>query len=462
MEIIFKEKFEVKMSQIILIEPNKEMQDVYTANLSTYTGANVILRQGSEEAIQLLEILPSIDLVITHAKLEDSKIIEKIHEFLKNKNLAIPILAIGLKENSSEGIIQLPEKITCKELVNSAAKILGITAKDLREMIVPEYLPAPLRYFYQFDKSCCDVFIRIKKQKNEYQFIKRFHIGATIDRSKVEQYEEEGMKYFFIGSKDRLKLTNHFTDIVLKKLEREDLSQNERIEAESEVYELVQDKILEIGVSPETLEVAEIGIKSMTKGIEKSKEQNSKLSGYLKSVLADKTSYAYKHCYLISIICHSILENIEWANPEHIEKLCFVSFFHDIPITDEKLLRIHNNEEMEKANLSDDEEMKVYSHAFDAAKLLGKSDKIPLDADKVIIQHHGDLNGRGFSEVFSDRLMPLAIIFMIAEEFAHVMLNAGEKHFNAKDFIQQLRIKYEKESFKKITLALEKGLSAGH
>ena len=59
------------MSQTILIEDNPDINNLFTLNLQSYAGTNIIHRKNADEAIELLKILPTVNLILARNKIQN-------------------------------------------------------------------------------------------------------------------------------------------------------------------------------------------------------------------------------------------------------------------------------------------------------------------------------------------------------------------------------------------------------
>ena len=78
------------MSQTILIEPNDDFKKLYTLNLTTYAGTDIIDRANANEAIALLKILPQINLIITTPKVENEYTAVDLYKYIQKYELIFP------------------------------------------------------------------------------------------------------------------------------------------------------------------------------------------------------------------------------------------------------------------------------------------------------------------------------------------------------------------------------------
>ena len=55
----------VIMAQVILIEDDKNLNDLLSTNLNSYLGVDLIGQDNAQDTLGLLAILPNIDIIIT-------------------------------------------------------------------------------------------------------------------------------------------------------------------------------------------------------------------------------------------------------------------------------------------------------------------------------------------------------------------------------------------------------------
>ena len=77
-----------------------------------------------------------------------------------------------------------------------------------------------------------------------------------------------------------------------------------------------------------------------------------------------------------------------------------------------------------------------------------------MGSELIIKQHHGVTHGMGFSEHYTANLSPMAIVFILAEDFAGEVIDSALE-FNIEKKIAQMRQKYTTQRFKKIIDVLE-------
>lgn len=437
------------MSQTILIESSEDLKKIYSLNLITFVGTDVIHRKNADEAIELLKILPQVGLVITEAKVGEEETALKIYNFIKSENLETHLIVMGESSISNE-VLCLQEPVAWEILIKQAAQHLGVNIQDIANKVKPNFMPVAVHYFYDITKTPCDVYIRIKKGPNDYQYVKRIHSKDTFDKAAILKYEEQGLKEFFIANDYAQYFTTYVTNNLVQKLEREDLGMEDRILTTANAHEIVRESIQNIGFDEASIELADASINSMVKSVKDSPQ----VGELVKFLFSNKVSYAYQHCHLLALMCHYVLSKQSWYRPEHLETLSFVSFFSDVTLKSKIQMQISSMRDLNEAVLTDEERLHVMNHAQEAVALLANHPDANDYIKTVLIQSHGKLDGIGFEDNPGEDLHPLSKVFVVADYFVKILLNP-EMPSTKKDILHILSARFINPSYQKIIKALE-------
>lgn len=438
------------MSQTILIEENEDLKKLYSLNLTTYSGTDVIDRASASDTIALLKILPSIDLIITVPKIDSEYTAVDIHKYIKKYNLDIPMIVLGECKELHEEVLCLKAPVDWEVLIKHSSNLLGITEEEVRKKVKPNYVPIQTRYFYEIDHTPCDVFIRIKKSNSEFEFVKRLHDQDSFEHEDIEKYERQGLTEFYIPRDYQQYFVNFVTNNLIQKLESQSLGIEDRLNLNSSSFEIFKDRISHAGFSEDIQELATSSIQSMIKTI----KEHPKLSSLLKMLLSSKISYAYQHAHLICVIGDFILSKQKWYEEKHLDIFTSAAFFSDITLRSVGQIKINSQDELERAQLTDKEKEAVTTHAKDAAELIVGTPLYTEYLQTVILQHQGSQDGTGFPDTPSEDIHPIAKVFIISDAFVKYMLDPNAPK-NKKDILTILYAQYTNESFQKIIKVLE-------
>jgi hypothetical protein len=439
----------MSMSQTILIEDNSDINNLFTLNLQSYAGTNVIHRKNAEDAIELLKILPMVNLIIARNKIQGEETIEKLYDYIKTAGLDIPLICLGTHPLEAQ-VTVLKEPILWENVVRTAAKILGVNLTEVAKRLKPDFVPVNLQYFYEIQETPCDVYIRIKKSTTEFQYVKRIHSKDTFNFSDIEKYEQSGLKEFFISKDYEQYFVNFISSKIMAKLE-DNMSAEQRLVTTGISYDLVNEQIVRAGMLDDTtVELSDSSIVSMVKSV----KESPKLNKLLSFLFTSKISYAYQRCHMVTVICHYILSKLELSKPQHLDLLSFISFFSDITLKTRSQIEINSLEELEMSDLSDEEKYAVTYHARDAARILKQHPEAPQGIEQLILEQHGRKDGVGFADDPPEDLHNLTKIFMVADGFVKFSLKPGV--FKDKsDLVNALYNRFKGPSYHKIIKVLE-------
>jgi HD-GYP domain-containing protein (c-di-GMP phosphodiesterase class II)/uncharacterized protein with HEPN domain len=443
------------MAQVILIESNKTMNDLISVNLTTYLGVDLIHRKNAQDALSLLAILPSIDLIITNSFVEGEDSANIINDYLIENGLDISMIVLGEKTTkASENTINITNSNDWEKVIQTTAKVLGINEEVLARKAVPDYVSVPVRYFYNLDSINCDVFIRIKKSPTEYQFVKRIHNGDSISLELIQRYQDQGLEFFYIPKEHHRNFTIFLSNRLVDRIEAPEITEEQKIQVMGESFDIATKEIVTLGFNSETIQLTDTIIENMIKNFQKSPE----MSGLLHKVINSKTGPVYQKCHMTSVVASEMVKNLKFSDPMAFEKIAFASFFHDIMLTErEDLSKINSFEELEKAHLSEEDWDSVFNHANEASQLIKNHPEAPLGADEIIRHHHGAFNGKGFSNAI-EKLPDLSKIFIIAHHFTLELMKFKEIGGQPRPVTEELFRRYPSPDAALIIKSLERTL----
>jgi len=444
------------MAQVILIEDNKSLNELLSLNLSTYVGVEVIPRSNAQETIDLLNLLPNVDLIITQEKTGTEATAQAIADYLNKNTRDIHLIVLGeLPQNAEELGVSVPNPKDWEKVIEISTKILGVSPESLQGRIAPDHVPIPVNYFLPLDFSCCDVFIRIRKSPEDYQFVKRIHAGEKYSKAMVKKYQERGLRNFYISKDMQKNFTNFVSDQLVSRLENDQLPPEEQMKILQEGYEIAIKEIHKLGFTSATIQLSQSIIKNIVNSFTKNKE----MSNMLHRIINSKSSYMYQHCHMTSVVASECLKNLDMDKSKDHEKLAYAAFYKDISLVDKpELAKITTFKELEEAELSEEDWDLVFNHAHEASVLITQNSEAPFGVDEIIKGHHGAINGKGFARQKVEKLGILAQIFMIASEFVRELLAFKEGGGKASPIIDEMYKKYDDPTIEKIIHALEKTL----
>lgn len=444
------------MAQVILIEDNKNLNELLSLNLSTYVGVEVIPRNNAQETIDLLTLLPNVDLIICRSSISEEPTASMLADFIKTTQREIGLIVVGdLPDNAKDVGVCVQDEKAWEKIIQLSTKMLGVSPKELEERIVPDFVPVPIHYFYPLSFSCCDVFIRIKKSPEEFQFVKRIHSGDSFSKDMVRKYEEQGLTNFYIPKEMKKNFTNFVSDQLVSRLENDQLHPEEEIQLLNASHSIALKEIQKLGFTSATIQLSQTIVKSMLNTFKK----NPEMSGLLHKIINSESSIMYQHCHMTSVVASECLKNLDLDTRDAHEKLAYASFFKDISLIDKpELSKITTFAELEQAQLNEEDWDLVFNHALEASVLVQKNPEAPFGIDEIIKSHHGASNGKGFGQMNIGKLSILSQIFIIACEFVKELLIFKERGGKPSPIIDEMYKKYKDPETVKVIKALEQTL----
>lgn len=445
---------------ILVIDPLVKITEVLYQNFDKNFGASVQTIHSLEEALSFLDKGTVFDLYVlrnyngldqsTGRMIEFAKPILAKLDTLENK---IPVIVLGDVELATKPNVHICYEMKIQELNKIFYRVLNLKREDFFHMRLPKYVPFPISNFYLMDNSPCEVYIKLSKSTGE-EFIKRLYVGDSFNKSDLKKYESLGLTSFYITREEREFFINNLLDQTIKNLKADDHEDDEiYFDKNADSFTIGTDMIKLLGVTPACVELVEETVNNIKTHILKS----GKLSDLFKNVFNDKHSFSYRRSYLICIISHMLLPRMEWGGIDQrsslFEKISLVSYFHDIYLETEEMLKINSIEDLRKANLSPRERDIVLNHANNAAMIIHNYPHLPQGVDAMIRQHHGSANGFGFPEAYSSSISPMAIFFIVVEEFATLILTT--KFLDTSLIVKDLKAKFTLPSYRKYVTEIE-------
>ncbi|MBT3980235.1 MAG: hypothetical protein HOE90_02715 [Bacteriovoracaceae bacterium] len=410
------------MPVCLLIEDREKVAALNSLNLRVYVGLEVIWMKNTEDAMRVLDVVPNIDLIITRAKIKSCNSAVEITEKMQISGKKIPMIVIGSDPHLDKTIRCLASSVDIFKLVRITAQMMGVTAQEMLEKVVPDYYSIPLRYFKYINNIICEVYIKISNDSDNFQFIKVANAGEgeKLSVSAIAGFAKKGVKDLFILCQNRLKFVTAFTNEIVPQLYNEKLSVSERFELNEISFDFVSADIGKVGLNEDIVKMSKAGIQSVVKFSDQF--IGTKIKNLLSTMISKPGSYKFKMAQLTHILASHAIRERSWGTQEHIDKLGYVSFFHDVLIPNDQMAKVLTNGECEILKPKPHELNILNNHALWTQELLDKYPEAKMGVNILIRQHHGSLTGVGYPDSYSTRLSPLSIVFIASEFYAREVL----------------------------------------
>lgn len=442
------------MAQVVLIEDDKNLNDLLSINLNTYLGVDLIQQDSASDCISLLTILPNIDLIIAKNQVGGEKTADVLQQYIEDNKLDATLIVLGSVAKPGPNTVCVDNPREWEKVVHYAAKVLGLNEAEILKKVTPEYVPVPVKYFLNLEVSCCDVFIRIRKTPTEFQFIKRIHSGDNCTKESIIRYQQQGLENFYIPKEDQKRFSIYLSNKLVERMDAPNTDMAEKILLMGESYEVALKEIQKLGFTSETIQLTDSIVSNMIKNF----TQGDEMAALLHRVINSRTGMLFQRSHMTSVVASECLKNLKITSPESYEKIAFASFFHDILFLDkENLSKINNQEELDLSNESDEDKKLVFAHAYETAELVKRHPEIQDGVDEIIRHHHGSATGYGFSHQI-DSLPELSQIFIIAHQFVLELFLFKERGGKPTPIVDELYKRYPGAQATLIIKAIERTL----
>lgn len=431
---------------VVIIDDYEKFSSLYATSLEVYLNVSVSKFNKYSDAVEFLKD-NFADVVISRSKISNENVDKKLHTFLRKKNQNTFLYIVGKSELDIYSAKNLNKNFEIPSLIKSVAKDLCITPQHMAALNVGEYFPFAVKDIVSNLALVCDIFINNGTDFNVILSKDSHFSGDVANILKHQQIDT-----IYVNSKDRLNFINSQL-IYFQELFAEDaVSLSDEFAITNKAYKLIRQNTLEMNISAEVVLTTEKCIDTIQSIVKKIKTLDE-----LFEVVKDSSDLIFTQTIMLCFICNHLIENIEWGTNEQKIKLTFVSFFHNITLPPSTLL-INDNQRLQAANLTPQDRKEVLNHALNAAKIVDKYKRnIPLGVDTIIKQHHGSRDGVGFN-AFPQSISPLAIIFLVADEWVTAILRAQQKNLTITkgDLMNIVKNKYKTLSFEKVIEAFKK------
>lgn len=436
----------------LIILDDVDKRKTFTINMEMYLNIKLEPLGDANYAQDYLAKNKNVDLIICQDQIGDEMTVLKVGYYVKSKKLKTPIVSVGPcpKFAGEKGILIIDkESMNIKEIVKWTAKELEITAEQMAKLEFEDYYPVSITNFRLLSKTPVTIYDKDPDKENPYFSI--LNAESDLPEDFFKSHFFAGKEKFYVHKNDRLVFVNALTEQSLSIIRANSgKSKQDVVGAMDHLYKQTKDKLAEVGFDETTKKIAIETTNTMMTLV----KSEPKLSELMRMLESNKAGFGFMHTVMISAVINKMLKAMNWTSKNQLETITFVCFFHDIILTDEEMVKIHTNKELDEADLTPEQKKVVNEHAFRAAELISTLDKAPFGAVEVICQHHGQKNGIGFPTKVNNSISGLAAIFQVAETYVHDLLKDPEfKHKLTLDKLQQI---YKTGVYKEAVAALFK------
>jgi hypothetical protein len=170
----------------------------------------------------------------------------------------------------------------------------------------------------------------------------------------------------------------------------------------------------------------------VTKRFEKLRKEsrlNRPLGKLLQNLELERSedSYFYERITLSRTIACSLAQVLDWASDVSLQKIIYMTQYHDILLIDNpELIVIRTEEEMDRriSEFSPDQYRLFLGHPQFISEIIVHDLVAPAGMSDILLQHHELPNRKGFpTKLASQMIAPYAVLLSISVDFAQYILN---------------------------------------
>lgn len=410
----------------------------------------------AEEGIDLLKQKSDIDLIICDFEKEFLNGF-KLFNYFKKANIQIPLILYtdenihNLKEFDGFNILN-PKNMCISPSVEQRMfqnHIRGILNPEktfeLVDKMENEFDCVRIIYFLRFNKSLCDVYLKISESK----FVKIINEGDNYTRKFIEKFTDKKVKFLFI----KKEVYENFCVNVLKTpflIFREDSETLDKEEVHSTTVEVIHNLIDYIGISPMVISLVDQVVEKIGNDLDR-KEDLSKLLLQMR----DKRDYLYDHSYLVAYLSCAICMEMNWDSESTRKKLTMTAMLHDIGIEDADMALAIELNLPSVTSYSKEQIDNFKKHPTKNAEMVRKSSRLPPNIDEIIEKHHENPKMTGFPRgLNATSITKISGIFNLAHNFINELYGHD---FNAEKIpmiLKKIEKEYDKGNYRNAVAAL--------
>jgi len=429
------------VEQVLVIHPPGPFSTLLELNLSTSFNINIINRNSAAEGCHMLDLLSDVSLIVTATSCGDERTLDTLLHYLKQSELETKLVVLGENQAKADNILSIIEYSDITQVIK---EISNFYVKDDSELLFDEseaYHSYPAKFLLEITRPPCDIYIRVNKGHDVFHYIKRLRSNEDYEVETIQRYLDHGLISFFVLQVDVEILTNEISKKLLEKLEAENKNPQKKLDIIGDSFTFATQLLRELGFKENSTKLVEGVLENIQKTLEEKKFKSKDL---MDNLLNSKASIFYRVSHLTSLIGCQMLKESKWGNTDFQVKLAFAAFFHDIMLTKDSMAYCRDQESLNDQEYTKKEIEIVKNHAQKAAKLVTSYPDLPFDADTLILQHHGSLDGIGFTNKLPPSLSKLAYVFIIAEQFAFEVIKSKDDGTNRspQDILNQIKSEY--------------------
>lgn len=457
--------------KVILVGKNKNLLDLICFSLQTNFRFEIIRFNNIIDLIEYMDKESEFSLIISDFAIGEKQFSNTLKTFV-DKKIDVPFFCLGATKKFRE---KNENRESVSEYIGKKNMLLDINTAVEKYFSVDktkepkDFCEVGFSILTSFEGLETDLFIQLPTGRH----LKIYQKEDKINEDDVSRYEGKGVDELFLHKKVSHWLLNTINKNIESVVDHIENNQPVKLQTEPPMPEVDYEEHIdephdeeslakahnEINETFEITKVMEVELNEKIEKTVKAVKKVPALSKLLKKLNVSRKDddYCKQHVLLLCKLTTAICHIMDWRQDTTIEKFVFVSYLHDITLTDyPHLARIQSKKELDKLGdkISEGERKLYLEHPEKIKELVDKMPEAPADASNIILQHHENCQGTGFPYGHnSNRLLPLTALFIIAHDLTNYILK--DPNWDIQLFAELASERYSGSSFNKIVRKLK-------
>ncbi len=393
--------------KVLIVDDDSDIRDILEFTFSCEAEANFIHASSGNEAIKIIKENSDIDIIICDYNMPDGDGGD-VYKFLLDHKIDMAYVFCSSElvsdHDEFEDETYLLGEVTKPYLYDGVQRIVQqYNQKNTVSKNTSDYLEVSLELLRKATELPCDIYVGLNNEK----ILKIFNLGETFLQNEYDKFRKKGIDFLLI------KKENAYLFVEQVCLEIEEALLNESQEPEKKVFNshtVVMSTISHLGLSERVIKMAK---RSVDYALETFKN-NPKFKKIEQHIFGHPGSYLTSHSVALAYISVALLERTKWDSPETRDKLVLASFLHDATIRHPNFTESSFGEKSELLSLKD--------HPKKVQEVLKNLKDIPLDLDRILLEHHERPDGSGFPRSLTgSQLHTLSTVFIFSHDIVDLI-----------------------------------------
>lgn len=436
--ILVKIKRKGKAMNIITFVDNENLCSSIDEAITSKLDIGIVAVHSIEDCLGIFDILDDIAAIIF-----DDHYAKAVIDAAKKNKFVLDFIYIGNEEMSDDEL-----NLHCFKSIENIPSFIrsNISHPKSRFNVIDDselYYPIISKTLMKMMKTPVDIYLRIKKGEY-FHYIKFINKNDELDETELKKLST--ISRVFVKREDKSIFFQDMNKVLLELLHKKPIEQT--VQTENEIRLEVFNQLISIGLSENSTKLANATIENITESL------NKGLLKELNSVYTSDAPTNYRKSFLTSMLCVSISKKMKWVTPSNIDVLVLVSFFNDRLLVRDSMHFVDPEFGLDVTDYTDEEKKTFLNHARLTADWAARQKSMPAEAERIIRQHHGSVTGVGQETQLNPQITKLTIIFIVAEEFAMLILRKSDKKLNVKSCLNDINERYNNKNVKETIEAL--------